>query len=86
VQRRTLNGIIATGLLAIAPIASDATEIDIVSGPGNEESCTLESGSGTPGVSCTTQLIDVHPLWQDNDPDQPGYGGEWVSYDDTGSL
>ena len=84
VNSRLLNGLIVTSILLATPIIANAGIITIASGPGNEESCTLESDSATPGASCTTQLIDVHPLWQENDPDQSGYGGEWVFYDDTG--
>lgn len=80
-----VKGIIAASLLILMPVLASAGTIPIVSGPGNEESCVLEAGSGSPGTSCMTQLIDVHPLWQPNNPAQTGYGGEWVSYADTGS-
>lgn len=80
-----VKGMIAASLLILMPVLASAGTIPIVSGPGNEESCVLEAGSGSPGTSCMTQLIDVHPLWQPNNPVQTGYGGEWVSYADTGS-
>ena len=76
---------LATAVFVAGPMFANAGSIDIVSGPGNEESCTLGSGTSTPGAACTTQLIDVHPRWQENNPSQTGYGGQWVSYADTGS-
>ncbi|WP_119460155.1 PEP-CTERM sorting domain-containing protein [Rhodospirillaceae bacterium SYSU D60014] len=73
-----------TALLAlgIGCAASAAFAAPIISGAGNG-TCTLLSGSGGAGA-CTTQTITPHPLWQSNSPNPPGYGGEWVSYADTG--
>lgn len=73
-----------TALLAagIGCAASAAFAAPIISGAGNG-TCTLLSGSGSAGA-CTTQTITPHSLWQSNLPSPPGYGGEWVSYADTG--
>ena len=76
---------VVAAFLAISVWGSSDAEadiIDIISEAGT--TCILELGSGLVGDPCVTEEIGPHSLWQGNDPNPPGYGGVWVSYDDTG--
>lgn len=79
-NRIYLSIAIAAAAFAGAPDA-EAGVIDIISQPGT--ACEFGAPSGMTG-DCTTVAIEPHAAWQPNDPNPPGYGGEWVSYADTG--
>jgi hypothetical protein len=68
---------------AFLAVPVSATPITIVSEAGQD--CIFGAGSGMSATDpCTTVEIGPHPAWQSPDPTSPGYGGVWVSYDETG--
>jgi len=72
-------GIAAAAIVATAFAgAASADVINIDSGPGNEEQCTVFATEDP----CTTIAIEAHPQWQEDGPG--GSDAVWVSYADTG--
>lgn len=73
--------LVLSGISALYPQPSES--IPIISGDG-DELCRIPPFTAGSGPNCTAQTISVDPRWQPNNPN--GFGGQWISFADTGYL